>query len=69
MPSKLIFWILAGLAVSGILGFVYYHIREGGKEAQRIEQRKVDDRARDRIKAVPPADSRSTVARLQSGTF
>lgn len=69
VPSK--FWLYAiGFALVTVgLGIVYYNIREGGKEAQRVEQRKVDDRARERIKAVPPADSRSTIERLSAGTF
>lgn len=69
MPDKLIFYGLLALALAGIGGAIYYQIREGGKEAQKIEQRKVDDHARDRIKAVPTPDARSTAERLRAGTF
>lgn len=69
MISKITFWFVLAVVVSGSLALIYELIRESGKEAQRVEQRKVDDRARERIKAVPPADSRSTVARLREGTF
>lgn len=69
MPNKLIFYGLLALALTGIVGFAVHAIRDGGKEAQKTEQRKVDDAARVRIKAVPPGDNRSTIERLSHGTF
>lgn len=69
MPNKIIFYGLLALALAGMAGFIYHQIREGGKEAQKIEQRKVDDAARTRIKAVPAPDARSTADRLRAGTF
>jgi len=63
------FYALVAVAIIGMIGTVYLMGRSHGKEQQVTTQRKVDDKARARIKAVPPADSRSTTERLQAGTF
>lgn len=68
-PPKFVFWALFGLTIATLLGIVYYQVREGGKIAAREEQRKSNDDARERIKAVPPADSGSTIARLRNASF
>lgn len=64
--------ITAGGIILGVLAFLAFIFSQGksaGKTQAIEEQRGVDDAARKRMEAVPPADSASTIKRLRKGNF
>lgn len=62
-------YLIAIGAALALIAAIFFKGKSAGKEQAVAKQREVDDAARERVQAVKPADSATTVKRLRDGTF
>ena len=61
--------IAAAAAIAGAILLAVLKIRQGGRDAEKVERAAADQKVRDRVDAVKPPAAGETEGRLNKGEF
>ena len=67
--AKIQGYVIAVGAVLALIAAIFFKGKSAGRADAVAKQQEIDNAARERIKAVKPADSATTVQRLRDGEF